>query len=374
MHIEPSASSAYPNWLEIDLPAAYANTRTVLAQTGVALMAVVKANAYGMGAQEIGQTVLRAGASALAVARCGEALALRKAGITAPILVFGMAAPDEVDAAIAAHIRLTLHSSQAAGLYAARARALGQTARVHLKVDTGMGRMGVFAEEAPLLARQALELGGIEIEGVYTHFSSIDSIPDDPFARLQLERFQTALGGLREAGIQPAWVHTANSAAAFALPDSFFNMVRVGSALVGIRPFYHSPFPSELRRVLTWKTQLASVRCLPPGWGVGYGPAYRTSGQEWIAVLPAGYADGYRRCPANEVLIEGQRVPAVGRVCADMFMVRLPRPYPAGTEVVLLGSQGGQSIQIEDLSERWGISQADVTAGITARVPRVYLD
>ncbi len=362
----------FPTWLEISLSAIAENTRALLKLTGIPLMAVVKADAYGFGAVEVAKAALAAGAAWLAVARFNEAKALRRAGVDAPVLVFGGVTPGEVDQAIGQGITLTLHSFESAELYAQRARELGMEAQAHVKVDTGMGRFGVFAEDVPALARRALELGGIRISGIYSHLSLVDSEPDDALTPLQLERFRHALEGLRAAGIEPRWAHCSNSAAAFSCPAAHFNMVRAGSALLGIRPFYYLPFPSELKRVLTWKARLASCKRLPAGWGVGYGQVYVTQSAEWIGVVPAGYGDGFRRAAFNEALVDGRRVPVVGKVCSDMAMVRLPERYPEGTEVVLLGEQGAQSIQIEDLSERWGVSQAAVTAGITARVPRVY--
>ncbi len=368
-----SGNLLYPNWLEINLSSVAHNTRVLLERTGVALMAVVKANAYGMGAAPIAKVILNTGATALAVARYSEAAALRAAGIAAPILVFGMLTPPEVDAAIEQGIWLTLHSRESAELFSRRALALGKTLRVHLKVDTGMGRLGVLAEEAAGLAAYATGLGGLEIEGLYTHFAMIDELPDDPLAPQQLERFQRAVAAVNALGIHPRWLHTANSAAAMGCPASYMNMTRAGSVLVGIRPFYFLPFPPELHRVLSWKVRLASCRTLPDGWGLSYGQTYHTRGTEIIGVLPVGYADGFRRVEHNEVLIDGQRVPVVGRVCGDACMVRLPKHYPEGTEVVLLGRQGNEAIEIEDLAIRWKISQADVTALINSRIPRVYV-
>jgi alanine racemase len=373
MKKNPPEQAAGPNWLEINLSAVEHNTRVLLERTGVAMMAVVKANAYGMGAVPIAKTILKCGATALAVARFSEAAALRSAGITAPILVFGMVTSGEVDAAIHQGVWLTLHSRESAELFSQRARAAGLPARVHLKIDTGMGRLGVMAEEAGALAAYALNLGNIQVEGIYTHFSMIDDRPDDPLAPVQLARFNQAVAAVREVGINPAWLHMANSAAAMGWAPSYQTMTRPGSVLVGIRPFYFLPFPPELRRVLTWKVRLASCRTLPAGWGISYGQTYHTQTEEIIGVLPVGYADGFRRVDNNEVLIDGQRVPVVGRVCADACMVRLPRVYPEGTEVVLLGRQGLEAIEIEDLSSRWKISQADVTASINSRVERIYL-
>lgn len=366
------AAQSYPNWLEIDLSAVTQNTREVLRQTGVPLMAVVKANAYGMGAVPISRAMLAGGAEYLAVARGCEALALRQAGTQAPMLLFGLPAEGELDRLIAANVTLTLTGFEAAELYAARAAALGLRPRVHLKVDTGMGRFGVLTEEVLPLARRALA-NGLELEGIYTHFAMIDSDPHDLLNGLQLERFQAALAALEAAGLAPRWVHAANSAAALGHPQTRFNMVRAGSAMLGIRPFYYAPFPHYLHRVLAWKTRLISCRTLPPGWGVSYGQTYHTAGEENIGVIAAGYADGFRRSLSNEVLADGQRVPVVGRVCADNCMLRLPRHLPLGSEVVLIGEQGSQSIQIEDLAERWNTAQADVVSAIAPRVEREYL-
>ncbi len=361
------------NWLEIDLSAVTHNTREVLHQTGVALMAVVKANAYGLGALPVSRAVLAGGATCLAVARGCEALELRRAGIVTPILVFGLPAEVELDALIAADVTLTLTGFEAAEMYAARGAAIGRQPRVHLKVDTGMGRFGVPAGEALALARLALE-AGLDLEGAYTHFAMIDSDPHDPLNALQLSRFQQALAALEAAGIRPRWVHAANSAAALGHPETRFNMVRAGSALLGIRPFYYAPFPDYLKRVAAWKTRLLSCRRLPAGWGVSYGQTYHTRADETIGVIAAGYADGFRRAGSNEVLVNGQRVPVVGRVCADNCMLRLAEPRPLGSEVVLLGRQGGQSIQIEDLAERWGTAQSDVLSAIAPRVERLYFE
>ncbi len=361
-----------PTWLEISLPAIDANTRTLLAKIGVPLMAVVKADAYGFGALEVARTALAAGAAWLAVARFNEAEALRRAGIAAPVLVFGGVTASEVDRAMDLDVTLTLHSFELAEMYAQRANSLGAEVRAHLKVDTGMGRFGVFADQAPALAQRAADLGGIFIEGIYSHLSQVDSEPDDPLTPVQLKRFQDALNGLRISGVEPRWIHCSNSAAALARPEARFNLARAGSALLGIRPFYYSPFPEDFRRALTWKARLSSCKRLPAGWGVGYGQSYVTPAEEWIGVVPVGYGDGFRRAAFNEALVGGRRVPVVGKVCSDMAMLRLPGPVAEGAEVVLLGEQGQESIQIEDLSERWGVSQAAVTAGITARVPRVY--
>jgi alanine racemase len=361
----------YPTWLEVDKAAIAHNTRYVLRVSGVPLMAVVKANAYGFGSLEVARTVIEAGASWLAVARCGEALALRAAGIRAPILVLGMATADEVDAALAQQITLTLYGTEIAEIYSRRAAEDGRTLDVHLKIDTGMGRLGVLADEAAGLAVYAQNLGGLAITGAYSHLSLVEDEENDPLTPQQQRRFDRGLAGLAAAGVTPAWVHCSNSASLISHAKSRYNLVRGGSILLGVNPFYYRPFPAELRRALSWKTQLASCRRLPEGWGVGYGEAYKAAGGEWIGVLPLGYGDGFRRIPGNDVLIRGKRVPVVGNVCTDMCMVRLPEALPLGEEVVVIGQQGQEAIWIEELSKRWRISYADVTSTISGRVPRI---
>jgi alanine racemase len=316
--------------------------------------------------------MLAGGATYLAVARGCEALALRRAGIQAPVLLFGLPAAGELDALITANVTFTLTGFDSVEIYAQRAAALNANVCVHLKVDSGMGRFGVLAEEVLPLARLALERG-LVLEGIYTHFAMIDSDPHDPLNALQLARFHQALDALSTNGIRPRWVHAANSAAALGHPETRFKMVRAGSAMLGIRPFYYAPFPAYLRRVLTWKARLLSCRKLPAGWGVSYGQSYHTRGEEIIGVIAAGYADGFRRSGDNQVLINGQRVAVVGRVCSDNCMIRLPEYLPLGSEVILLGEQGNQSIQIEDLATRWNTAQADVVSTIPTRVERVYL-
>lgn len=361
----------YPTWIEINLSAIAHNTRLVAEWTRVPLMGVVKDDGYGFGAVEVARAMLGAGAISLAVARVSEGLALRRAGLDVPILVLGAPPPPEVDAAVAHDLALPLVNAEAAEHIAARARALGLTARVHLKIDTGMGRFGVFPAEAHALASHARGLAGLEIEGIFSHFAKAGD--DAEFSRLQLERFRQALDGVHAAGVQPRWVHLANTMAIIHEPDSFFNLVRAGGVLYaqGIGPS-PAPFTQGLRRGFTWKAQLSSCRLLPPGWGVSYNQDYHTRGEEWIGVVPVGYGDGYQRAPGVEMLVDGQRVPVVGRICMDMCMVHLPRYYPPGTEVVLVGQQGEEEIAQEELQAKWNASFSAVTLA-QPRVPRVYL-
>ena len=319
-----------PTWLEIDHNAIEHNTRYTLKVVDVPLMAVVKANAYGFGSVAVARTALAAGASWLAVARCNEAVELREAGITAPILILGMVTPEEVDIAMQQHFSLTMYGPEISDIFAQRAAAAGGKLNVHMKIDTGLGRLGVLAEDAVSLAEHARSLGGIHIQGIYTHLSQVEDVENDPLTPVQIDRLEAAVTSLDAMGVKPKWVHCSNSASLLSHPRSRFNLVRAGAILLGINPFYYAPFPSELHRVLTWKTRLASCRELPEGWGVGYAERYRAKKGELVGALPLGYGDGFLRFPGNEVLIRGKRMPVIGTECLDMCMLRLDDALPVG--------------------------------------------
>ncbi len=362
----------YVNWVEINLSAIEKNTQILIESSQRPLMAVVKANAYGHGAVEVARAALWAGASWLAVARYCEARILREAGILAPILVLGMVMPEEVDEAIQQQVTLCLYDFKVADLFSARAKALGKPVYAHVKIDTGMGRLGVFAEDGVRLIQYAQSLGGIKIDGLFSHFS-MAAKKDHPFTQTQISRFTHLVDELMSVQLLPKWVHLANSAASYYENDSRFNLVRAGAAIVGL-PFSDDvPFPSAMCRSLSWKARLASCKRMPAGWTISYGQRYTVEQDEWIGALPVGYADGYHRVAGNQVLLDGQKVPVVGNVCMDQCMIRLPKQVPLGTEVVLLGSQNGANIAVEDLCRIWNVVEDDVTSCIAARVPRVYV-
>lgn len=360
-----------PTWLEIDHDAIAHNTGYVQSLIKMPLMAVVKANAYGHGSVAVARTVLSAGVSSLAVARFNEAMELRDAGITAPILVLGMLTPEEVDAALQHEIALTMYGKEIADIYAQRASAAGRSVDVHMKIDTGLGRLGVFAEDAAALGKYAQSLGRINIKGVFTHLSIVEDDEKDPLTNLQMDRLEMAVAGLESSGIHPQWVHSSNSASLISHPRSRYDLVRAGAILLGINPFYYKSIPAELKPALTWKTSLISCREMPEGWGIGYVGRYRAKKGEWIGTLALGYGDGFLRLPDNEVLIRGKRVKIVGTECLDMCMVHLDEPLPVGEEVVVLGRQGDQEIRIEDVANRWNMTFSSIASGIARRVPRI---
>jgi alanine racemase len=362
--------TAPPTWVEVDLSAVAENSRHIIRDVGTELMAVVKADAYGHGAVEVAKAALAGGASWLGVARFGEARALRMAGIDAPLLVLGAVTPPEVDEALARVVTLTLHGRETLELYAARATAVGQRLTVHVKLDTGMGRLGVFAEEAASFAARAAQESWLQVDGVFSHLALAEEA--HPLNDLQAQRFEGALQALEEAGLRPRWAHLANSAAAFYLPRTRHNLVRVGNVVLGMRIRPDRPLPAHYRPALAWKARLASCRRLPGGWGVGYGQTYVTGAEELIGVVPVGYGDGLIRGAAHSVLIGGERCPVVGQLCLDQLMVRLPKLFPMGEEVVIVGHQGEESIGLHDLAMLGGTTQVDCSTRIHARVPRIH--
>jgi alanine racemase len=360
-------------WIEINLSAIEDNVRALRTIAGVPIMAVVKANGYGHGAVEVSRAALAAGSSWLAVSCAEEALVLREAGIAAPILVLGMVTAQETDEAIAAGLSLTVYCQESAELYSARATALGRSVCVHLKVDTGMGRLGTLPGEPTLaLARNITSMPSMHLEGVFTHLACADEENPAP-TESQLAKFTSTLEALQGIGIRPAWIHAANSAATLAFPQARFNMVRNGLAMYGVHPSPQVRLPSSFRPALSWKARLVSCKVLPPGWGVSYGMEYHTAREETVGVIPVGYADGWRRNRSNVVLLHGKRVPVIGRVCMDQCMVKLPEGASLGTEVVLIGRQGEEEIRAEEVAARWGTINYEVITGISARMPRVYV-
>lgn len=362
-------SASHPTWIEIDLSAVVSNCAHIMQDTRTPLMAIVKGDAYGHGAKEVARAALTGGAQWLGVARFCEARRLRQQGIQAPILVLGMVTGEEVDQAIADQVTLTLHGPETLALFAARARAAAQPVRVHVEADTGMGRTGIFTEEVVPFMRQIQAAGMVNIDGFYSHLAVAEE--NHPLNELQIQRFHTAVNALQENDLRPRWVHLANSAAAFYLPQTRYDLVRVGNVVLGLRIRMDRPLPEHYRPALRWKARLAACRRLPAGWGVGYGQTYITSGDEIIGVVPVGYGDGLRRVPGNQVLIGGEKRPVVGRLCLDQLMVSLPRPYPVGEEVVIVGQQGNASIWVHDLAALYRTTQVDFTTLIHSRIPRV---
>lgn len=360
-------------WAEINLNAIRRNIRNLRAilPEEKKIMAVVKANAYGHGDIQVAETALDEGAAGLAVALLDEAIHLRKAGIVAPILVMGWVRPE--DAVMAEKYNITVTVFQKEWVEQAR-NVIHRPVGVHIKVDTGMGRIGVRTSDELEQLLTTLNDSPFRIEGLFTHFATADEKEITYFTK-QLERFRSLLQTFYDLYPDPVMIHTGNSAASMRFPDEMYDAVRFGIGMYGLYP---SPDvkglkPIELEQAFSLHSRLTHVKKLPPGEAISYGATYQTKTEEWIGTVPVGYADGWvRRLKDSDVLIDGKRVPIVGRICMDQFMVRLDGPYEIGTKVTLIGRQKGQEISVDDVADRLGTINYEVPCLISYRVPRVY--
>ena len=378
-----------PTWLEVDLGAIAHNVRRLKELAGEAqLMISLKADAYGHGAIQVAQTALLNGATWLGVACFGEGVVLRQAGIRAPILILGYTPAWQARDVLRHDLTATVFDLDVARAFSRAALAAARPARVHVKVDTGMGRLGVFPEHTPDFVRSLCALPGLVIEGIFTHLSVADGTSEweRAYSAEQLAAFDRVLVELAAAGIRIPLIHAENSAAllqevrpasSFQLPTSSFRLVRPGIAVYGLDPSPEVPCPPDFRPALAWKTQVAQVKFYPPGSFVGYGATYCTSGVERIAAIPVGYADGFRRTPHHwgEVLVRGRRAPIAGRVCMDQTMINVTDipDVRQGDEVVLIGRQRDDRITAEEVATRLGTINYEVVSAILARVPRETL-
>ena len=379
-------------WAEIDLDAIAANVRELrrLTRPAARVMAVVKANGYGHGAVEVAQTALANGAEWLGVARLAEAAHLRQAGFGGPILVFGYTPPADAGQLIDLDLRQSVYSVETAQAYSAAATARGGRVRVHVKVDTGMGRLGLvpealtgphpgkavgddFIRAATAIAR----LPGIDAEGIFTHFAASDSA-DLSYANGQLSLFLEVLSALRAHGLVFPVRHAANSAALIQIPESHLDLVRPGIALYGLRPSDEVDLGRvSLKPAMALKTRIIHLKAVRAGTFISYGMTYRTPSPTTLATIPAGYADGYRRRFSSRgwMMVHGRRVPVVGRVCMDLTMLDVGAVPDAriDDEVVIFGKQGDEFISADDLARELRTINYEIVCDVSARVPRVYL-
>jgi alanine racemase len=361
-----------PTWAEVDLGAIRHNVRA-LKPGGAELMAVVKADAYGHGDVPVARAAREAGASWLGVALVEEGIGLREAGIDGPILLLSEPPPRAADAAVAADLTPTIYSAAAAEAVSTAAEATGRPARVHLKVDTGMHRVGIAPEEAVGMAARLRDLG-LEVEGAWTHFARSEEL-DDPTTPDQLKRFREVLDALEGAGIRPRYRHAANSGATLGWPETHLDLVRVGIAMYGIDPGPQLHGRVDLRPAMGLRSRVSHVRRLPAGEAVSYGHRYRLDREAWVATVPIGYADGYPRSLTNvgRALIRGARRPVAGTVTMDHILFDCGDDrIEVGDEVVLFGRQGDQEIRAEEMAEWARTIGYEIVCGIGARVPREH--
>lgn len=367
--------SLYTSWLEIDADALANNVRTLkqLMGANMTLMAVVKANGYGHGAVTVARTALLNGATYLAVASITEALQLREAGIRAPILIMTYVPVHMTRQAIKQRLTVAVYDLEQARAYNRAARDEHHKLKVHIKLDTGMGRLGIFADEAVQTFRHLVSLEHLDIEGVYTHFSVAKDDPD--YTRNQIKSFKQALRPIMATtGFQFQYVHAANSSGLI-YEDDIFNMARPGLLMYGLQ-FSGDADESlpRLQPVMSWKTTVIQVKTFPPGYPIGYGNTYRTRSAERIAFLPVGYNDGLRRSPKpwREVLIHGKRAPVVGRISMEKTAVSVQHipDVSVGDEVVLLGQQGEDTITAEEIARWLDTINYEVVTSIAPAYPR----
>lgn len=359
---------------DVDLDAIAHNVDAIRRRAKADLIAVVKADAYGHGAEAVAETCFEAGAVMVAVATVEEGLALREGGVNGPILVLlGATDATEVAHAVAQDLVLVVWDIERAKAVSDAATALRRAARVHVKVDTGLTRLGAPLAEAPARYRAIAALPHIEIDGVFTHLATADE-PDVSNDRAQLARFHDVLGALPD---RPRVIHVAASAAVAvfgAIPDQ--NAVRVGLAIYGADAAPHLRGSLDLRPALTWRSRVHRVASVPAGTGVSYGHEYRLPRDGRIATVPVGYGDGLPRVAGKRatVLIRGHRVPFAGRVCMDlvMFDVTEIEGVREGDDVVLIGTQSGVTQTADDLADACGTINYEILTGIRRRVPRRY--
>lgn len=349
---------------------------------GMKFLACVKANAYGHGAVEMAKELERVGVDYLSVAFLDEALELRQHGITIPILVLGYTPPEGIAVAWKHDVTITLFSREV--LDAIRhldASTFANQLKVHIKIDSGMGRLGLLpSDEALAFIQEVASLNQVMLEGMFTHFARADE-EDKTYTLEQYRRFQGVVQALRDQGCSIPIIHTANSAAAIDTPELSYDMVRVGISLYGLYPSAEVNHQVvKLSPVLTLKTKAVLVKTLPPHWGISYGTRYFTQGYERIATLPIGYADGFSRMLTGkaQVLVRGRRVPVVGTICMDQCMVSLQsfaeeaEEIQVGEEVVLIGHQSGGVITADEVASQLGTIAYEVICMMAHRIPRVY--
>lgn len=369
----------HPTSAIIDRSAFRHNLAMVRAYVGdrPAIMPVVKADAYGHGALQLSQEALRLGVRWLAVARYHEGLALRAAGIDTPILVFEIVPRESIEASLAAELRLTVASDAHAEAISGVATRSNLRAVIHVKVDTGMGRLGVVHDAAADCLERIARLPGVTVEGVYSHFATSED-PDQAYAREQLRRFTAVLNDLERRNIRPPLRHMANSGAVIALPDSHFDIVRPGIMLYGYPPAQGMSQAHPVRPVMALRSRVSFLKTVAAGTSISYGRRYSTSGRTTIATIPVGYADGFARLLTgkSQCIIRGRRFPIVGTVCMDHVMADLGAEpgVQEGDEVTLIGSDGTEEITAWDVASIAGTIPYEVTSLITPRVPRIFVE
>ena len=372
-----------PTFAEIDLAALRHNFQQVkkAVAPGCGILAVVKADAYGHGFMDIATELEKLDVTAFGVAFLAEGIQLRKSGIDRPVLILGGIYPGQEKKCIGFNLSTAIFSPEQARLLNYVAGKLYRKAKVHVKVDTGMGRLGISHAEAGAFFQKLKGMKHLELEGIISHFASADELDDDgrSFTVRQAELFSRVVAEAQGAGFSPRYVHIANSAAAFNLNLPFCNMVRPGITLYGALPSNDFEGRMDLQPVMQLKSRVAMLKWVEPGVSISYARRYVSGGKTLVASVPVGYADGYSRTLTNqgEVIIRGKRARVAGTVCMDWIMLDVTHieGVSVGDEVLLLGcDRGGNCIHAEELAAWAGTIPYEIFCGISKRVPRIYLN
>lgn len=369
--------SKSPTFAEINLEAFSHNLKQVRLKVGrdKKIISIIKADAYGHGAVEIGKMASVSGADMLGVSTVGEGIELREAGIESPILVLGGCPKEDAEWIVSYNFKSIIYSLDAVLGLSKEAERQGKTVDVHIKVDTGMGRIGIQPDEVVRFVKKASSLKNIKIEGILTHFATAYEVNRE-FTERQIKIFKSVIDELMQNGYKFSYIHASNSAAIVNYPESYFNTVRPGIILYGSAPFDFPVKDFLIKPVMNWKTSIVHLHNVSKKTGISYGRKFVTKRDSIIATIPVGYADGYSRSLSNkaQVLVGDKRVSQVGIICMDMCMIDvtdLP-DVKAGDEVVLLGRQGDEEIRVEELSSIAGTIPYEIFCSIGRRVRRVY--
>ena len=368
-------------WAEIDLDALRHNYETLTRKLpeGCRFLGVVKADAYGHGAVPVARELQALGAGYLAVSNYEEALQLRRADVSLPILILGYTPVEFAVDEAALHITQEVHSLEYGKALSQALEGSEQTLSVHMKIDTGMSRLGFFAYDRPETVPELVELWNLKnlnVEGAFMHFAVADTASELEYTRMQHQRFMEVLDALKEQGIEPNIIHCANSAATIAFPEYAHDMVRPGIATYGLAPSDEMQGMADLQPLMSLKTTVAAIRPFEAGITVSYGRTYKTPAPCTIAVCPIGYADGLQRRLSGNLhfLLHGKQVPVVGRICMDMCMVDITDVPEAkvGDTVTVVGTDGGETVTWDDWAGQLGTISYELVCDINKRVPRLY--
>jgi alanine racemase len=365
-------------WAEINLDRIENNIKAFQKHLpGKKIMAVVKANGYGHGACQTARTALESGAEYLAVAILDEALALRKGGIDAPILVMNRIRPEYVNLAVKNQISVTVFQKEWLDEALVHLEEAELPLKLHLKLDTGMGRVGIREEnELRDCVACLIESSKLQFEGIFTHFATADEY-ESALYKEQVERFSRWIELITEWGAAPPLIHCANSAASLRKVEGPFNLVRLGISMYGLSPSMElkESLPFPLEEAFSLHTRLIHVKKLMPGDTVSYGAAYTAAEEEWVGTVPIGYADGWQRrlSPGASVLIDGRRAPIIGRICMDQCMIKLPHKMEVNEKVTLIGEQKGKFIGMDEIASLANTINYEIPCLISARVPRIFV-